>query len=51
MGDTASEFIVTAAALIEMQLPASHAGEIVFPHPTVSEALREAILQVGAKTP
>jgi dihydrolipoamide dehydrogenase len=50
MGDTASEFIVSAAALIEMQLSASHAGEIVFPHPTVSEALREAILQVGAKT-
>jgi dihydrolipoamide dehydrogenase len=50
MGDTASEFIVAAAAIIEMQLSASRAGEIVFPHPTVSEALREAILQVGAKT-
>jgi dihydrolipoamide dehydrogenase len=50
MGDSASEFIVTAAALIEMQLSASRAGEIIFPHPTVSEALREAILQVGAKT-
>jgi dihydrolipoamide dehydrogenase len=50
MGDSASEWIVTAAALIEMQLSASRAGEIVFPHPTVSEALREAILQVGAKT-
>ncbi len=50
MGDTSSEWIVTAAAIIEMQLSASRAGEIVFPHPTVSEALREAILQVGAKT-
>jgi dihydrolipoamide dehydrogenase len=50
MGDSASEFIVAAAALIEMELSASRAGEIVFPHPTVSEALREAILQVGAKT-
>jgi dihydrolipoamide dehydrogenase len=50
MGDSASEWIVTAAALIEMQVPASRAGEVVFPHPTVSEALREAILQVGAKT-
>jgi dihydrolipoamide dehydrogenase len=50
MGDSASEWIVTAAALIEMQLSASRAGEIIFPHPTVSEALREAILQVGAKT-
>jgi dihydrolipoamide dehydrogenase len=50
MGDSASEWIVVAAALIEMQLPASRAGEVIFPHPTVSEALREAILQVGAKT-
>jgi dihydrolipoamide dehydrogenase len=50
MGDTSSEWIVTAAAIIEMQLSATRAGEIIFPHPTVSEALREAILQVGAKT-
>jgi dihydrolipoamide dehydrogenase len=46
MGDSASEWVVAAAALIEMGLSASRAGEIVFPHPTVSEALREAILQV-----
>jgi dihydrolipoyl dehydrogenase len=46
MGDTASEFIVTASALIETEIRAAHAGEIVFPHPTVSEALREAILRV-----
>ena len=45
MGDTSSEFIVAAATLIETELLASHAAEIVFPHPTVSEALREAILQ------
>ena len=45
MGDSSSEFIVAAAALIETELLASHAAEIVFPHPTVSEALREAILQ------
>ena len=45
MGDTASEFIVTACALIETEVRAAHAGEIVFPHPTVSEALREAILR------
>ena len=44
MGDSASEFIVAAAALIEMRATASRAGEVVFPHPTVSEALREAIL-------
>ncbi len=46
MGDSSSEFIVAAAALIEFEMLASHAAEIVFPHPTVSEALREAILQV-----
>ena len=46
MGDSSSEFIVAAAALIEAGLPVSRAGEIVFPHPTVSEALREAVLQV-----
>lgn len=46
MGDSASEWIVTAAAFIEMGLSAARAGKIVFPHPTVSEALREALLQV-----
>jgi dihydrolipoamide dehydrogenase len=45
IGDLSSEFIVTAATLIETELSAAQAGEIVFPHPTVSEALREAILQ------
>lgn len=45
MGDSSSEFIVAASALIETELRVAHAGEIVFPHPTVSEALREAILR------
>jgi dihydrolipoamide dehydrogenase len=44
-GDSCSEFIVAAGALIEMGVSASRAAEVVFPHPTVSEALREAILQ------
>jgi dihydrolipoamide dehydrogenase len=47
MGDSCSEFIVAASALIEIGVPASHAAQVVFPHPTVSEALREAILQVS----
>ncbi|HUB69318.1 MAG TPA: dihydrolipoyl dehydrogenase [Acidimicrobiales bacterium] len=46
MGDASSEIIVTAATLVEMGLSAARAAEIVFPHPTVSEALREAVLQV-----
>jgi dihydrolipoyl dehydrogenase len=46
IGDGSSEFIVAAAAMVETEMSASAAGEIVFPHPTVSEALREAILAV-----
>ncbi|HTV12426.1 MAG TPA: dihydrolipoyl dehydrogenase [Acidimicrobiales bacterium] len=46
MGDSASEFIVAAVALIEAGVPVARAGQVVFPHPTVGEALREAILQV-----
>jgi dihydrolipoamide dehydrogenase len=46
IGNGSSEFIVAAAAMMEMDLPVSLAREIVFPHPTVSEALREAILQI-----
>jgi dihydrolipoamide dehydrogenase len=47
MGDSASEFIVAAAALIEAGLSTARAGQVVFPHPTVSEALREAIRQTN----
>jgi pyruvate/2-oxoglutarate dehydrogenase complex dihydrolipoamide dehydrogenase (E3) component len=46
VGDASSEFIVAAAALIEHDVSAPRAANIVFPHPTVSEALREAILGV-----
>jgi dihydrolipoamide dehydrogenase len=43
IGDGSSEFIVAAAAMMETEMSVSDAGGIVFPHPTVSEALREAI--------
>ncbi len=46
IGDGSSEFIVMAAAMVETEMCASAASEIIFPHPTVSEALREAILAV-----
>jgi dihydrolipoamide dehydrogenase len=46
VGDASSEFIVAAATMIEHDVSASRAANIVFPHPTVSEALREAILGV-----
>jgi dihydrolipoamide dehydrogenase len=46
IGDASSEFIVAAAAMVETEMCVSDVGGIVFPHPTVSEALREAILGV-----
>lgn len=44
VGDASSEFIVAAAAMVDRETSASDAARVVFPHPTVSEALREAIL-------
>jgi dihydrolipoamide dehydrogenase len=44
LGDSSSEFIVAAAIMVETEMRVAEAAEIVFPHPTVSEALREAIL-------
>ena len=46
IGDASSEFIVAAAGMVETEMCISGASEIVFPHPTVSEALREAILGI-----
>ena len=47
MGDSSSEFVVAAAALIEMELSTARAADVVFPHPTVGEALHEALVQVN----
>ncbi len=46
IGDSASEFIIAAAIMVETEMSAANAGELVFPHPTVSEALREAITAI-----
>jgi dihydrolipoamide dehydrogenase len=43
IGDASSEFIIAAAIMVETEMSAVHAGELIFPHPTVSEALKEAI--------
>jgi dihydrolipoamide dehydrogenase len=43
IGTPASEFIVLGAAMIEMEMRAADIGELVFPHPTVSEALKSAV--------
>ncbi len=45
-GDGASEFVALAACMIETEMPAAQAAEIIFPHPTVSEALKSAILEL-----
>jgi dihydrolipoamide dehydrogenase len=45
-GDGASEFIVMAAAMIENEMCAEDIDRIVFPHPTVSEALKAAVQQL-----
>ena len=46
IGNASSEFIIAAAIMVETEMCVSDVSEIVFPHPTVSEALREAILGV-----
>jgi dihydrolipoamide dehydrogenase len=46
LGDFSSEFIVAAAQMIEMEMCVDDIASIVFPHPTVSEALKQAILEI-----
>jgi dihydrolipoamide dehydrogenase len=46
IGDASSEFIIAAAIMVETEMCVSDVSQIVFPHPTVSEALREAILGI-----
>ncbi|MBZ5665483.1 MAG: dihydrolipoyl dehydrogenase [Acidobacteriia bacterium] len=46
IGDGSSEFIVAAAMMVGTEMRASDVSEIIFPHPTVSEALREAVARV-----
>lgn len=45
LGEPAGEFIVAAAAMIETEMTVSDVAGLVFPHPSVSEALKEAVLQ------
>lgn len=46
IGNPASEIIYGAALMIETQMRVKDIKELVFPHPTVSEIIREGILQV-----
>ncbi len=45
LGNYSSEFIVTCGTFIELELTLEDIKEIVFPHPTVCEIIREAIFQ------
>jgi dihydrolipoamide dehydrogenase len=47
LGDSSSEFIIAAAAMIEAEMCVSDVAQLVFPHPTVSEAMKEAILRAA----
>ncbi|MBA7566542.1 Dihydrolipoyl dehydrogenase [subsurface metagenome] len=46
IGGAASEMIYGAATFIEMEMRVEDIKEIVFPHPTVSEAIKETICQI-----
>ncbi|MDT8391414.1 MAG: dihydrolipoyl dehydrogenase [Lentisphaeria bacterium] len=46
IGGECGEFIASAAAMVELELCVADVREIVFPHPTVSESLKEAVLHV-----
>ena len=45
LSNYSSEFIVTVGTFIEMGLTIDEVKEIVFPHPTVCEIIREAVFQ------
>jgi dihydrolipoamide dehydrogenase len=44
IGGGCSEMIWGAAALIENEMRTADAAEIIFPHPTISEAIKEAVM-------
>ena len=46
MGSYVSEMIYGAAMMIETQMPIEHAKELIFPHPTVCEVIREALFEI-----
>jgi dihydrolipoamide dehydrogenase len=49
IGSYAGEIIWGAAAMIEMQLRVTDARQIIFPHPTVSEIIRETLWEFSDK--
>ena len=49
LGSYASEIIWGAAEMIEAQLRVTDARQIIFPHPTVSEIIRETLWEFSDK--
>ena len=45
-GSYASEIITSACMMIEMQMRVEDVQKVIFPHPTVSEMLREAVFKL-----
>ena len=48
IGSYVSEMIVSAGIMIEMQMRVDEVRKIIFPHPTVSEIMREAIFRFNS---
>ena len=46
VGSYASEMILSAAMMVDTELPPERLKKFVFPHPTVSEVIREAIFKL-----
>ena len=46
VGSYSSEIIMTAAMMIDTELPPERLKKLVFPHPSVSEIIREAIFHI-----
>lgn len=47
IGGPCGEFVAAAAAMVELELCVEDVREIVFPHPTISEALKETVLHAA----
>ena len=47
IGSYASEIILSACTMIEMQMRVDDVQEVIFPHPTVSEMIREAVFRLN----
>lgn len=46
IGSYASEIVMTAAMMVDTELPPERLKKLVFPHPSVGEAIRDALFQI-----